>query len=103
MTISRRKKIVLLFAAAGAAVALFICIAGQFLPFSPYWVSYLILATCPPSLMLMATEGCNGIFSWCSIQIVLLVILFNALLYAGLGAIFVSFEYLISRFRRGAA
>ena len=103
MAMSRQPKIILRFAALGAVIALVICVAGQFLPFHPYWVSNFVLIACPPSLMLMATEGCTGVLSWCSIQIVLLVILFNAILYATLGVIFVSFAWLVSRLRRGAA
>ena len=103
MAISRQPRIILSFAALGAVIALAICIAGQFLPFHPYWVSNVVVVACPPSLMLMATEGCAGILSWCSMQIILLVILSNAIFYATLGVIFASLVSLASRLRRGAA
>ena len=103
MAISRQPKIILTFAALGALIACAICVVGQFLPFHPSSVTYVVLVACPPSLMLMATEGCNGILSWCSIQVVLLVILFNAILYAAIAAIFVSFVCIVGRLRRGAA
>ena len=103
MAISRQPKIILTFAALGALIAIAICVMGQFIPFHPSWVTYAVLAACPPSLMLMATEGCNGIFSWCSIQIVLLVVLFNAILYATIAGAAALFFHLASKLRRGAA
>ena len=103
MAMSRQPKIILTFAALGAVIALTICVVGQFLRFNPSWVTYVVLIACPSSLMLMATEGCNGIFSWCSIQVVLLVILFNAVLYATIAAIYISVVHLVSRLRRSAA
>ena len=103
MAMSRQPKIILTFAAPGAVIALAICVAGQFLPFHPSWVTYIVLIACPSSLMLMATEGCNGILSWCSIHVVLLVILFNAVLYATITVICISVVNLARRLRRSAA
>ena len=46
-------------------------------------VAFLVL--CPPSIVLMAAEACQGWLSWCSAQFVLLAAGLNSLLYAVVG------------------
>ncbi len=95
---------ILRFAATGAVVALVLLLLAAVLPFFPLWLQHIALVACPPSLMLMATEGCGGWLSWCSIQVMLLVVLGNAILYGILGSIVALLVALAGRVRaRGAA
>ena len=85
--ISDSGKVILRFAAVGGAIAVAVPLLGQAFQLFPLWLMYVVLVLCPPSIMLMATEACSGIYSWCSIQTVLLMVLANAILYGFLGVL----------------
>lgn len=74
-------------------------ILGQVFQLFPVWLTYVVLVLCPPSLMLMATEACSDIYSWCFIQIVLLMVLANVILYGFLGAFASKLLLLVGRLR----
>ncbi|NBQ68081.1 MAG: hypothetical protein EBU46_04280 [Nitrosomonadaceae bacterium] len=90
---------ILRFAAIGGAIAVAVPLLGQAFQVFPAWLMYVVLVLCPSSLMLMATEGCSGISSWCSIQIVLLMVLANVILYGFLGAFASKLLLLVGRLR----
>ena len=97
-------RIVLCFSAVGATVGVVILFLALAVPAFPIWLGNIVLAVCPPALMLMATEGCGGLLSWCSLQVVLLMVLSNAVFYGLFGVVVLSVLSVVGRLHsRGAA
>ena len=93
------------WAAAGTVVAIALLAIFSVSPDS--WhrhIEPLFFALCPPSLVLMATEACQGWLSWCSAQYMALTVVLNSLLYMAVGAILWLLARLLSfRVGRGGA
>lgn len=103
MAAKRSLKIILSFALLGAVVALAVPILGQAFGVFPVWLLYVVLTLCPPSILLMATEACTGWLSWCSMQVLLLVVFTNAFFYGALAAVGLAVAAMVTRFRADSA
>jgi hypothetical protein len=79
--------LILRFTSAGATVALLFLLLALVLPGFPVWLEEIAIIACPPLLMLMVTESCGGWLSWCVIQVEIVIVLGNAMLYGVIGFI----------------
>jgi hypothetical protein len=84
---SRLLKFIIWFGCAGACVAVVIFALALTIGTFPGWLITAALTVCPFTILLWATEHCPALWSWCVIQIVLIMIVLNTVLYAGLGLI----------------